>query len=332
MEMIERYIYAVTKKLPAKQRGDIEQELRSLIEDMLSEQAKNGASTAKDVASVLLELGDPALLADQYRPKKSYLIGPDNYDTYFLFLKIIFFAVAFGLTLALTIGYFTGPPKSILQLAIDYFSSVFGVLLQVFAWVTVIFAIIENRSLPLGKEFKEECWSPADLPALPDRNLMIKPAEPIFGLIIAAVAVIIFNTAEHLIAIYSFSSAEPVIIVPLFNHEAFRSALPYLNIMLGLGIIKELLKLVAGKWTKGMALINLAINVFSTGLFILFIRGEGLWNNAFYSFWNEAGAIPPGVDFMVLRGRAITGITAVAALGFMVDSAVNLYKSFRYQA
>ena len=40
MEMVERYIYAVTKKLPEKQRSDIEQELRSLIEDMLSAQAK----------------------------------------------------------------------------------------------------------------------------------------------------------------------------------------------------------------------------------------------------------------------------------------------------
>lgn len=37
MELIDRYIYAVTKKLPQKQREDIEKELRTLIDDMLEE-------------------------------------------------------------------------------------------------------------------------------------------------------------------------------------------------------------------------------------------------------------------------------------------------------
>jgi hypothetical protein len=35
MEMIDRYVYAVTKRLPEKQREDVSDELRGLIEDML---------------------------------------------------------------------------------------------------------------------------------------------------------------------------------------------------------------------------------------------------------------------------------------------------------
>jgi len=331
MEMVERYIYAVTKKLPERQRSDIEQELRSLIEDMLSAQAKNDPPTAEDVEAVLRELGDPAQLADRYRAKQSYLIGPENYDTYILVLKIVFAAVAFGITLAMTISYFVEPPKSIMDLFVDYFGGIFGALLQVFAWVTVIFAIIESRSLPLSREFKDEQWSLADLPELPDRNLMIRLSEPIISLLFAVIALIIFNTAEHLIAIYSISADETLRVIPLFNQEGFRSLLPLLNIMLALGIVKESLKLVIRKWTRGLAVINLVLNVFSFGLFVLFVRGDGLWNDAFFAFWVEAGLIPADADPMVLWGKVITGLIAVVALGFLIDSAVNLYKSLRYQ-
>jgi len=329
--MVERYIFAVTKKLPEKQRSDIEQELRSLIEDMLSAQANNDTPTAGDVEVVLRELGDPAQLADRYRAKKSYLIGPDNYDTYFFVLKIVLAAVAFGITLAMTISYFVEPPKSIVELFVDYFSGIFGALLQVFAWVTVIFAIIESRNLPVSREFKDEQWSPSDLPELPDRDIMIKPLESIVGLLFAAVAVVIFNTAEHLIGIYSFAANEATRVIPLFDYEGFRSLLPLLNLMLALGIVKESLKLVIRKWTKGLAAINLVINAFSFGLFVLFIRGEGLWNDAFFAFWVEAGLIPADADPLLLWGKVITGLIAVVALGFLIDSAVNLYKSFRYQ-
>lgn len=34
MEMIDRYIYAVTQRLPEQQRADIKQELIGLIEDI----------------------------------------------------------------------------------------------------------------------------------------------------------------------------------------------------------------------------------------------------------------------------------------------------------
>jgi len=330
LEMVERYIYAVTKRLPEKQRNDIEKELRSLIEDMLSGQVKNGTPTVRDVEAVLLGLGDPAQLADRYRAKKSYLIGPENYDTYILVLKIVLAAVAFGITLAMTISYFVEPPQGIFELFAGYFGALFGALLQVFAWVTVIFAIIENRNLPISGEFKNEEWRPADLPELPDRNLMIKPLESIIGLLFAVIAVIIFNTAEHLIGIYSFTADETMSVIPLFNHEGFRSLLPLLNIMLALGIIKESLKLVIRKWTKGLAMINLVFNVLSFGLFVIFIRGDGLWNDAFFAFWVEAGLIPADADPLLLWGKVITGLIAVTALGFLIDSAVNLYKSYRY--
>lgn len=36
-DLIERYVYAVTKRLPAKLRADVSRELYGLIDDMLAE-------------------------------------------------------------------------------------------------------------------------------------------------------------------------------------------------------------------------------------------------------------------------------------------------------
>ena len=45
-EMIERYIYEVVRRLPAKQRDDTGRELRSLIDDMLEERGKKRENAA----------------------------------------------------------------------------------------------------------------------------------------------------------------------------------------------------------------------------------------------------------------------------------------------
>jgi hypothetical protein len=331
MEKIERYIYAVTKKLPEKQRGDIEKELRSLIGDMLADRVGENEASQGDIEAVLVELGDPNELADQYREKKQYLVGPDNYDTYMLVLKIVLAAVAFGITLALTIGTIFDPPASFAEVIGGYFSALLNALFQAFAWVTVVFAIFEHYNFALGKEFKDKEWTPAELPLLPVKEAEIKPIEAIFGIVFAILALILFNMYDHLIAIYFISDNAVRTVIPLFNHEVFRSLLPLLNIMLAIGIFKELLKLVIRKWTVGLAVANMVFNLASFGLFFLFINGEGLWSEAFIAFWVDAGLVPAGADPLYLWGRLISGLIIVVAIALLIDTAVNLVKGFKYQ-
>lgn len=54
MELIDRYIYVVTQRLPEQQRADIKRELQSLIEDILEEHISTGQTSKEDVESVLL--------------------------------------------------------------------------------------------------------------------------------------------------------------------------------------------------------------------------------------------------------------------------------------
>ncbi len=331
MEKVERYIYAVIKRLPEKQRSDIEKELQGLIEDMLGNRTGDREATDRDIEAVLLELGDPAELADQYRGKKNYLIGPDNFDTYLLVLKIVIAAVAFGITVATLIGFFVTPPASVIEIIAGYFGTLITALFQGFAWVTVVFALIEYFEVPIGKEIKTENWSPSNLPMLPDKETAIKPSEAIFGIIFTIIALIIFNTAEHLIGIYTFSEGALSRVIPLFDHDTFRSVLPLLNIMLAIGITKELLKLAIGKWNQSLALGNLVLNLVSFGLFASFITTGGLWSDAFFAFWVDLGFLPAGADPLTLWNRAITGLIIVVALALLIDSIVNLVRGFRAQ-
>jgi len=322
MEKLERYIYAVTKKLPEKQRSDIEKELRSLIGDMLADRVGENEVSSADMEAILIELGDPNELADQYREKKQYLIGPENYDTYMFVLKIVLAAVAFGITLALTIATIFDPPASFTEVVGNYFGSLINALFQAFAWVTVVFAIFEYYNFAIGKEFKDTEWTPAELPMLPVKEAEIKPIEAIIGIVFAILALILFNMFDHLIAIYFISDNAARTVIPIFNQEIFRSLLPLLNIMLAIGIVKELIKLMIRKWTVGLAVANMVFNLASFGLFFLL---------AFTAFWFDAGLVPEGADPAYLWGRLISGLTIAVAVALLVDSAVNLVKGFKYQ-
>lgn len=84
-DLIERYIYDVTKRLDEKKRKDIEDELRVNIYDMLGDDLSE-----EHIVDVLKQLGRPSDLALEYKDKKSYLISPRQFDDYIKVLKIVF--------------------------------------------------------------------------------------------------------------------------------------------------------------------------------------------------------------------------------------------------
>lgn len=66
-ELVNRYIYEVTKRVPKAQREEIELELKELIDDMLE---------GLTLEQVFAKLGDPAVFAKKYREDKNYMISP----------------------------------------------------------------------------------------------------------------------------------------------------------------------------------------------------------------------------------------------------------------
>src|SRR5699024_8330363 len=88
VDIIDRYIYAVTKKLAPTERKDVELELHELINEMIASRVNGSNATEEDIRDILLELGHPNKLASKYRSNEKFIIGPELYDSYILILKI----------------------------------------------------------------------------------------------------------------------------------------------------------------------------------------------------------------------------------------------------
>ena len=85
-DYMDRYIYQVIHRLPKAQREEVRMELEELISDMYADRGS--------MEEVLTELGDPAEFAKQYQNEQKYLIGPEYFDTYLWFVKVVLICAA----------------------------------------------------------------------------------------------------------------------------------------------------------------------------------------------------------------------------------------------
>ena len=168
--LTERYVHAATRRLDATQRDDVALELRGDIADRVdtlrATQPSLSAATAEELA--LLELGNPDDLAARYSDAPQHLIGPVLYATYVRTLRVVLVSVVPIVTVVLVVLDAVGgaSPGELLGTAIG---AVFTLVVQIFFWMTVVFAIVERttddrtatESLGLAE------WSPDQLPELP---------------------------------------------------------------------------------------------------------------------------------------------------------------------
>ncbi|WP_199880613.1 HAAS signaling domain-containing protein [Bacillus massiliglaciei] len=297
MVIIERYVYAVTQNLPQPQRDDIAKELRSLIEDMLEERVQEGRVTEQHVEEVLLALGEPRILAEQYRGTKRYLIGPELFGPYILVLKmtviaaIVVIGSSFGFNLIVD-------PSSIL----DSFQSVLVDLVTglpfAFGWTTFVFAMIQV----FGKRSKKvdlkgtNSWKPSKLPAVPHPKGQIRRGEVITGIIFYIIGMMFFSFSSEYLGVWLYEGGKFSKVIPFFNEETYGYFLLFILLIFGMGIIKECLKLVYSRWTMKLALVTAIVNAISI-IGVLFVVSEpAIWNPSFMNQLTESGLVAAGSE------------------------------------
>lgn len=279
MDIIERYIYAVTKRLPESQREDVGNELRSLIEDMLVERYGEVTTDISNVEEILIELGEPSKLASKYRNKERYLIGPEYFDLYIFILKIVVFAVFFGVLIAKGVELFVNQPTDVLETIVEYFNAIIFGVLGGFAWVTVIFAVIEHKTTINNVNLINIKWKPKDLMPVPKENSIIKKSEPIVSIIFTIIFIIVINITYNLIGAYILDDNQ-LIMIPLFS-EVFTQMLPLITISLCISIIKECLKLIIGKWTFPLSIFCSLIVIITMIINVVVFANPEIWNMDF---------------------------------------------------
>jgi hypothetical protein len=301
VEMINRYIYAVTQKLPQAQREDIAEELRGLIEDMLEERIQDGKVMDKDVVEVLKELGNPKHLAQKYRGTKKYLIGPEFFDAYILVLKIVLISTAIAMGVGFVIQIILDP-ISILDHFVDFIVSFVTTIPLAFGWTTFGFAIGEyfNRMNPKDLQM-DKGWKVSDLPPIPDKKRQIKRGESITGIIFYVLFIVILSFSSDYFGVWVFRE-EFNGVIPFLNEETYGSYLLFIILLFGFGIIKECLKLIFGRWTLKLVSYTAIVNLISMVAILFMINGPAFWNPDFILELTEAGVITEGSEeFKTIR-------------------------------
>jgi len=188
LDLLERYLQSVKTFLPGKQQDDI---LRELSENILSQIEEREAElgrplTEAEQEDVIKRHGHPIVVAARYG-RRQYLIGPAVFPFYWLTLRA---ALLIGLTVrfivAIVVALASATPAHEI---IPALLSVPGVVIPIFAWVTVAFAVFEICSSSLNLRIKAN-WSPRSLPAASKHLRAIPRTDSVFRIIAGVVFIL----------------------------------------------------------------------------------------------------------------------------------------------
>lgn len=160
----DRYVETTLRRLPARQRSDIERELRASIADAVDDRLEAGADPDEAEAAVLTELGDPDRLAAGFADRPLQLIGPRLYLDYLRLLTTLLATVVPAVAAA--VGFVRGVEEdSVVTVVGDTLGAAVTTAVHIAVWTTVLFAIIERT--PALRRLPGRSWTPDALPAAP---------------------------------------------------------------------------------------------------------------------------------------------------------------------
>ena len=327
MNLVDTYVYEVTRRLPQKNREDIGLELRSSIEDMLSE---NPAE--EEIKEALGKLGNPATLAASYRGKPMYLIGPNVYDPYIHILKIVNPIVIMVVTIINIIEAVFAFQRndvimSILRASGETVVDIILALIHTFFWITAVFFVIDRAVKEEDLTAKGTSWSPESL-----KNVVIIPAkkkitkfEIFFTLAWLAIFTLAYFYADRMIGIYhSVEGQGLTFALPIFNQETLLSYWPAITFIILLELAFLIYEWRVGQWTMSLFWMNTAIHLISIVVLIFIASNPDLFNSELAPYLANL------MDFSTQSiSTALTVIWAVIIISTFATYAVEVWDSYR---
>ncbi|ETT86573.1 hypothetical protein MKZ08_10555 [Viridibacillus sp. FSL R5-0477] len=329
MELIDKYIHEVTRRLSQKDRAAIALELKATIEDMLPSDY-----TEKDIKEALVKLGDPAVLAKTYQDKPMYLIGPIYFQSYISLLKTI---VPIAMTIALIafvidFAFSYEGDEALLMVVLKLVGNGIGMMLevaiQVFFWLTLIFAFLER----FAKEPKEEIltglqkWTLDDLNKvqLTTKHKSISKYAFFGSLVWTAIWVSIYFNADRLIGVYVNREEDLIFKYPTFNQQILNDFWILIVIIAVLGIALSLYKRIQGQWSKKVVIFQTFYELIATAVLIIIITRPNIIEPEFTKYL--LNFIDMQEDRFVLLIVLATIVISIITAAFSIKDAVSRTK------
>lgn len=311
---IQRYIYGVTKRLPASMREDVSAELSANIQDMMAEDPENEA--------LLLEklhmLGHPRVLANNYRGKDRYVVSPEYYDDYLSTLKIvgaIFIIVSLvsGILQAVTTTTDLIFPDIVTNVFSIVFEHLWEALLSTFAWTTIGFWIAST----VNRKHQSDNWKLSDLPDLPENS---------------TVTISRIGTVIELIIGVSFSLIFIILLrngIPFFNQPVIDPFMPFFYLSVVLDLIVGSTKLFYGQWRWPVIMVVGVEHLYNIVFMYLFLNSNFLKADVFETIAKHSEFTISEVQNGFMTGKTV--FIAIIVIGSIIDLIQASVKLIRAQ-
>lgn len=312
-DLIERYVYAATKYVPSKTKDDVQEELKTLIDDMLEERCAGQTPSEKDIRIVLTELGSPAELQEKYNTTgKNCLIGQPYFNQYKSILKVLLLIVVFGLTMSSVVLMIIENNDlrwyEHFMRWIDMVGSACG---GVFTALTLIFAVLYHKDIKIGSDFSLD-----DLPEVPTKKEKISKASGMCDIIFSLAVTIIFLFFPQIIC--GYFNLEKVI--PVFNLEVLALSRIYIILLFGLGVIRGVIKLVEGRYNTKVMITTIGANALSAIAAFAFLLQDNLINPEFLTKIKTIFSLPDEQIVVNLFEKFNVFFLAVMVLALTLDT------------
>lgn len=314
--LTDRYIDAAMRTVPEKQRTDLAAELRASIDDDIDARREQGESRESAERAVLIELGDPEVLAARYTDRPLYLIGPRYFLEWWRLLKLLLWIVpplaAFGIALGKALSGAT--VGDVIGTAVV---GTLGTVLHLAFWTTLVFAVIERVTPPsvpaLGAASAAPGLARATDSALlgpwtPDQLPEPRESGATFADMISSIVLLIVGAGAILWDL--FLGFVPGMQLSFLHPDLWPWWIGGLFVVMAIEAVLAIVVHSAGRWTYPLAVANAALAVVVT-VPALWLLAQGRLLNP--EFWPTI--IPDGHDTEVGQIVAIVtgfGIAAVA--------------------
>lgn len=322
-DLIERYLYAITRRLPAKQRADVAEELRTLISDMLDERCGALPPTQKDIRVVLTELGSPGEMVRKYTDAEgACLIGQPYYAQYLLVLKIVLACVFGGITLAAVLSLATGASGGLLAEGLDWLGSLVVGSTFAFTFVTVLFAVFHRKGVEV-----EVMGSLDDLPPVPRETKSSTRGDAVAGIVFSVLgAALLLLFPDVLNALSHRSDGVPF---DPFSIEAIRASAWVIVAWTLVCVAGESFKLVEGRYTMRLLAVSLACDLVAAALAIFWLTNYQLVDSpAIIQAMQSSGNALEGPVLWAVS-NAQTAFCGLIVIALAIDAVDSIVKTLR---
>jgi hypothetical protein len=161
MDLLDRYLAAISRELPKAQARDVTAELRDTLLSQIEEREAGLGHKLdrKELEALLKDFGHPLVVAGRYR-KIQHLIGPEVFPFWFATIRVML-----GIELAIWLGAlvvsFASANTPLARITDQFVPSLLTLATFTFGVVTLVFAVIER----VGVSRLYRGWSPRKLPA-----------------------------------------------------------------------------------------------------------------------------------------------------------------------